>query len=72
MCWITTLKCSRIKFHSLPKRYNKIRRFERAKAVRRELGGGGGGVVDEIHACFYTSEYIKTTRDKIKTNQMDL
>ena len=24
------------------------------------------------HACFYTSEYIKTTRDKIKTNQMDL
>ncbi len=26
----------------------------------------------EKHACFYTSEYIKTTRDKIKTNQMDL
>ncbi len=24
------------------------------------------------HECFYTSEYIKTTRDKIKTNQMDL
>ncbi len=24
------------------------------------------------HACFYISEYIKTTRDKIKTNQMDL
>ncbi len=24
------------------------------------------------HACFYTNEYIKTTRDKIKTNQMDL
>ncbi len=24
------------------------------------------------HACFYTSEYIKTTRDKIETNQMDL
>ncbi len=24
------------------------------------------------HACFYTSEYIKTTCDKIKTNQMDL
>ncbi len=24
------------------------------------------------HACFYTSEYIKTTRDKIKTNEMDL
>ena len=24
------------------------------------------------HACFYTSEYTKTTRDKIKTNQMDL
>ncbi len=24
------------------------------------------------HACFYTMEYIKTTRDKIKTNQMDL
>ncbi len=23
------------------------------------------------HACFYISEYIKTTRDKIKTNQMD-
>ena len=30
--------------------------------------GGGQGK----HACFYTSEYIKTTRDKIKTNQMDL
>ena len=26
----------------------------------------------EKHACFYTSEYIKITRDKIKTNQMDL
>ena len=24
------------------------------------------------HACFYRSEYIKITRDKIKTNQMDL
>ncbi len=24
------------------------------------------------HACFYISEYIKTTRDKMKTNQMDL
>ena len=24
------------------------------------------------HECFYTSEYIKTTRDKIETNQMDL
>ncbi len=24
------------------------------------------------HVCFYTSEYTKTTRDKIKTNQMDL
>ena len=24
------------------------------------------------HACFYTSEYIKTARDKINTNQMDL
>ena len=24
------------------------------------------------HACFYTSEYIKTTREKIKTNPMDL
>ncbi len=24
------------------------------------------------HACFYISEYIKTTRDKIKTNQMGL
>ncbi len=24
------------------------------------------------YACFYISEYIKTTRDKIKTNQMDL
>ena len=24
------------------------------------------------HACFCTSEYIKTTRDKIKTNEMDL
>ena len=23
------------------------------------------------HECFYTSEYIKTTHDKIKTNQMD-
>ena len=31
------------------------------------VGGGRGK-----HACFYTSEYIKTTRDKIKTNQMDL
>ncbi len=24
------------------------------------------------HACFYTSEYIKTTRDKIKINQMHM
>ncbi len=24
------------------------------------------------NACFYTNEYINTTRDKIKTNQMDL
>ena len=24
------------------------------------------------HACFYTSEYIRTTHDKIKTNKMDL
>ena len=24
------------------------------------------------HTCFYTSEYIKTTCDKIKSNQMDL
>ncbi len=24
------------------------------------------------HTCFYTSEYIKTACDKIKTNQMDL
>ena len=34
------------------------------------VGGGGGG--RGKHACFYISEYIKTTRDKIKTNQMDL
>ncbi len=33
-------------------------------------GGGGGGGGE--HVCFYASEYIKTTRDKIKTNQMDL
>ena len=32
------------------------------------VGGGGGGGRGK-YACFYTSEYIKTTRDKIKTNQ---
>ena len=42
----------------------------RAKALRRKLVWGGGG--RGKHACLYTSEYIKTTRDKIKTNQMDL
>ncbi len=42
----------------------------RAKALHRELVWGRGGWGK--HACFYTSEYIKTTRDKIKTNQMDL
>ena len=30
-------------------------------------GGGRGGGGGEKHACFY-----KTTREKIKTNQMDL
>ncbi len=35
------------------------------------VGGGGGGVGESTRG-FYTSEYIKTTRDKIKTNQMDL
>ena len=29
-------------------------------------GGGGGGWGK--HACFFTSEYIKTTRGKIKKN----
>ncbi len=33
---------------------------------------GGGGGCQGKYACFYTSEYIKTTRDKIKNNQMDL
>ncbi len=31
---------------------------------------GGGEEGRGKHACFYTSEYIKTTRDKIK-NQLD-
>ena len=39
-----------------------------SKALRRELVWGGRGK----HACFYTSEYIKTTRGKVKNNQMDL
>ena len=44
----------------------------RTKALRRELvcvcvcGGGGGG--RGKHACFYTSEYIKTTREKVKAD----
>ena len=33
---------------------------------------GGGGRGRGKHACFYTSEYSKRTRDKIKTNQMVL
>ncbi len=49
--------------------YNKTR----AKALRWELVWGGSR---GKHACFCISEYIKppikTTRDKIKTNQMDL
>ena len=39
---------------------NKISTF-RAKALRLELVEGDG----EKNVCFYTSEYIKTTRDKI-------
>ncbi len=39
-----------------------------SKGPSSELVWGGRGK----HTCFYTSEYIKTTRDKIKTNQMDL
>ena len=39
-----------------------------SKGPLSEISVGGRGK----HACFYTSEYIKTTRDKIKTNQMDL
>ncbi len=47
------------KFYSLPKRYKQIQCFE---ALSPELVWGG----QEKQACFYTSEYIKTTRDKIK------
>ena len=47
--------------------YKKISTF-RAKALCPELIEGVG----EKHVCFYTSECIKTTRDKISTNQMDL
>ncbi len=60
------------KFYSLP--ISDKNRFDvsRTKALRRELVWGGGGGGGGKHACFYTSEYIKTTRDKIKTKQMDL
>ncbi len=39
-----------------------------SKGLSSGISVGGRGK----HACFYISEYIKTTRDKIKTNQMDL
>ena len=55
------------KFYSLP--ISDTNRFY----VSSEGPSSGISVGGRVkHACFYTSEYIKTTRDKIKTNQMDL
>ena len=41
-------------------------RIKQAPSSGISVGGRGK------HTCFYTSEYSKTTRDKIKTNQMVL
>ena len=55
------------KFYSLP--ISDKNRFDvSSKGPSSGISVGGRGK----HACFYTRGYIKTTRDKIKTNQMDL
>ena len=41
----------------------------RAKALRRELVVGGGGVGETTHVFIRVN--TKTSRDKIKANQMD-
>ncbi len=44
---------------------NDTNRFDvSSKGPSSGISVGGRGK----HACFYTGEYIKTTRDKIKTN----
>ena len=67
----TLFDIRKVKVLSLPKTIKEKSTF-RAKALRRELvgwGGGGGGGRGKPRVFLY--ELIKTSRDKIKANQMN-